>query len=144
MFTPELVHDILELSANRAPKKEALICGKERWTYETLFEACVRLADFFVRTGLGFQDRAAIFLENSAEAVISIYATLRAGDVFVFVNGSVKPRKLEYILRVSGASILVADGARVAAVAEAAGKNENLKMVWVGEPSVSPVSLRSC
>ncbi len=143
MFTPVLVHDFLELSANRDPKKEALICGEERWTYEALLEACVRLADYFVRTGLGFQDRVAIFLENSAEAVISIYATLRAGGVFIVVNGSVKPRKLEYILRDSGSSILVADGARAAAVVEAARKIENLKIVWVGEPSILPVSMRS-
>lgn len=135
MFTPVLVHDFLKLSSKLYPKKEALICAEGRWTYEELDTATARLADLFVETGLGSQERVAIFLDNSAEAVISIYSTLRAGGVFIVVNGSVKPRKLEYILRDSGASILVADASRATVVLEAVKEIEKLKTVWVGEPS---------
>ncbi|MDR3566736.1 MAG: AMP-binding protein [Syntrophobacteraceae bacterium] len=134
MLSPVLVHDFFELSANLYPKKEALICAEERWTYGRLHEACSRLADYFAQIGLGCQDRVALFLDNSAEAVISIYSTLGAGGVFVVVNGSVKARKLEYILRDSGASILVADGAKEAVVMEAAKDIDRLKIIWVGEP----------
>ncbi|MGC8490556.1 MAG: class I adenylate-forming enzyme family protein [Syntrophobacteraceae bacterium] len=137
MFTPMLVHDFFKLSATLSPKKEALICPEGRWTYEELDEACELLADFFSQVGLGCQDRVAIFLDNSAEAVISIYSTLRAGGVFLVINGAVKARKLEYILRDSGASILIADAARAAVVTEAAKKIESLTTVWVGEPYAS-------
>ncbi len=134
MFTPMLVQDFFKLSATLSPKKEALICQEGRWTYEELDEAYDLLADFFVRIGLGCQDRVAIFLDNSAEAVISIYSTLRAGGIFLVINGAVKARKLEYILRDSGASILIADASRAAVVTEAAKKIETLTTVWVGEP----------
>lgn len=137
MLTPVLVQDFFKLSATLNPKKEALICAEGRWTYEELDEACELLADFFVQIGLGFQDRVAIFLDNSAEAVISIYSTLRAGGVFLVINGAVKPRKLEYILRDSGASILIADASRAAVVMEAAKEIETLTTVWVGEPYTS-------
>jgi acyl-CoA synthetase (AMP-forming)/AMP-acid ligase II len=39
-----------------------------------------------------------IYLENSIEAVLSIFATLKAGGVFVVVNSSTKIDKLTYIL----------------------------------------------
>ena len=140
MPIPMLVHDFFELSAKADPKKEALVCGEDRWTYRALYEACVRLSDFFSRAGLKSQDRVAIFLDNSAETVISIYSTLRAAGVFVVVNTSVKPRKLEYILRDSGASMLVADAARAAVVMEAAKDIPALKIVWVGDPPAAEPS----
>lgn len=140
MFTPVLVHDFLKLSSIRHPRKEALICAEGRWTYEELDKASGRLADFFVQTGLGCQDRVAVFLDNSAEAVISIYSTLRAAGAFILINGAVKPRKLEYILRDSGASILVADALKAAVVLEAVKDIEKLKTVWVGVPSGAPAS----
>ncbi len=141
MFWPVLVHDCLKRSAELSAEKEALICDQRRWTYAELDEACDRLADFLSRIGLGPRQRVAIFLDNSAEAVISIYATLRAAGVFLVVNGSVKARKLEYILRDSGASILVADAAREGLVGEAVKGIEEIATIWVGEASPAPAGL---
>jgi long-chain acyl-CoA synthetase len=110
MFNPVLVHEYLTLSARRFPAKEALVCGEERWTYGALDEASGRLAGALVRMGLSRQDRVAIFLDNSAEAVVSLYGTLKAGGIFVILNASLRPGKLGYILQDSGARFLIASG----------------------------------
>lgn len=140
MFAPVLVDDFLKLSAKLYPEKEALICAEQRWTYQAIDKACRRLARALRLIGLGPGERVAIFLDNSAESVISLFSAMRAGGAFIVVNSSVKPRKLEVILRDSAASILVADAARAAVVAEAAKGIEKLKTIWVGDISEVPAS----
>ncbi|MGC9195926.1 MAG: AMP-binding protein [Syntrophobacteraceae bacterium] len=140
MFAPVLVDDFLKLSAKLYPKKEALICAQERWTYEAIDKACGRLAEVFRLLGLKPGERVAIFLDSSAETVISIFSALRAGGAFIVVNSCVKPRKLDYILRDSGASILIADAAKASVVVEAAKGIEKLKTIWVGDTSEVPAS----
>ena len=140
MFSPVLVQEFLEFSSDRNPEKEALICAEERWTYGALNKACHSMADFLIQTGLGYQDKAVVFLDNSVEAVIALYSILRAGGVFIIVNSTVKPRKLKYILRDSGAKVLITDVAKSAIVQEAARNVDGLKTIWVGDPARIPSS----
>ena len=54
-------------------------------------------------------DRVVIQLENSVEAVVALFGTLKAGGVFVLVNPTVKAAKLGYILADCEATVLIAD-----------------------------------
>src|SRR5688500_12461289 len=54
-------------------------------------------------------DRVVVQLENSIEAVISLFAVLKAGAVFVPLGRTVKADKLSYILNDCEATVLVAD-----------------------------------
>lgn len=104
-----LVHDFLRDSARRLPDKVALVCGGRRLTYAQLEAASNRLAGAMRQHGVGRGDRVAIFLNNSAEAVIGIFATLKAGAAFVVVNPTTKHDKLAYILGNCAARGLLAD-----------------------------------
>ena len=55
----------------------------------------------------------AIYLDNSVEAVIAIFATLKAAAVFVVVNPTVKESKLEFMLTNCRATALFCDGRRL-------------------------------
>ena len=107
-FDPTLVHEWLRRSARRFPDKVALICGQQRWTYKALDQHTDHLAAALLDAGVQRQDRVIILLDNSAETVISLYGTLKAGGVFVILAGSVKGPKLRYILENSDANILIA------------------------------------
>ena len=72
-FDPILVHEWLSRSARRLPDKEALIFGAQRWTYRALEAHATRLAAALMQTGVQRHDRVAILLDNSPEAVISIF-----------------------------------------------------------------------
>ena len=135
-FDPVLVHEWLRRAARRVPEKDAIVCGPERWSYKKLDAASDRLAEVVVDWGIGRQDRVAILTGNCAETVVSLYGTLKAGGVFVILEGSTKARRLEYVLKNSGAKILVARREQAPVVREAlAGLARDLRIVWVGGPT---------
>ncbi|MHC4430272.1 MAG: AMP-binding protein, partial [Planctomycetota bacterium] len=131
-FDPTLVHEWLRRSARRLPDKVALVCGEQRWTYESLDQHTDHLAVTLLDEGVRRQDRVVVLLDNSAEAVISLYGILKAGGVFVILAGSLKGAKLRYILENSGAKVLITHVNKAGVVRDALGENPgNRKVIWV-------------
>jgi len=69
-----LVNNFLDNSSVRFGAKTALICGTQRYSYTELEASANRMGHFLIEHGLRRQDRVAVYLENSSEAVISILA----------------------------------------------------------------------
>jgi len=97
-----LVNHFLEQSAECFPDKTALIAGDTRYTYAEIDEQANRIAHALIVEGVQRGDRVAIHVPNSLEAVVAIFAVLKASAVFVMVNPSVKAQKMDYILRDAG------------------------------------------
>src|SRR5438045_9630906 len=91
------VEEFLEGSARRSPDKTALVCDGQRWTYRQLDERANALAHALIDAGVRRSDRVAVYLDNSVEAVRSVFAALKAGRVFRVVHPSVPPGKLASI-----------------------------------------------
>jgi long-chain acyl-CoA synthetase len=104
-----LVQDFLERSAERLPDKIALVCGDERLTYAQVDRMADRLANVLIGCGVVRGDRVGLYLPNSVDAVVAIFAVLKAGAAFVPVNRTTKPEKLTYVLNNCGAAGLVVD-----------------------------------
>ncbi len=102
-----LVNNFLENSALKYPNKVALICGSKRITYSEIDAMANSLASFMISEGVERGDRVAIFLDNSVEAVVSIFAALKAGAVFLMVNPTTKKEKLNYMLTNCRTSALI-------------------------------------
>ncbi|HWP99570.1 MAG TPA: AMP-binding protein [Vicinamibacterales bacterium] len=107
------VERFLEASAERLPDKVALVCGGRRLTYRQIDEASNRLAAALLAAGVRRGDRVAICLENSVEAVLAVFAALKAGGVFMVVNPTTKADKLAFVLNDSRASALFLSGRRM-------------------------------
>jgi long-chain acyl-CoA synthetase len=101
------VETFLELSAQKSPRKTALVCGDQRLSYQEMEAQCNRLAHALSDAGVQRGDRVAVYLENSVEAVIAIFAILKAGAVFMPVNPTTKTKKLTYVLNNSRARGLI-------------------------------------
>ena len=80
------LEQVLEDSARRRPDHTALVCGKRRLTYAEIDRAANTLAHHLIANGVRRGDRVAAFLDNSVEAVISVFAILKAGAVMMVVN----------------------------------------------------------
>jgi long-chain acyl-CoA synthetase len=106
-----LVRDFLESAAERTPSKIALVCAEQRFTYGELDSKANRLAQALALFGVERGDRVVIHLPNSVEAVVSIFAVLKVGGVFVPVNPTTKAHKLNYIVNNCGAKVLISDSA---------------------------------
>ena len=114
------VEEFLRESARRFPDKTALVASGKRLTYREIDQLSDRLAQGLVARGIERGDRVVLFLDNSAEAVVSIFAVLKAGGVFSPVNPSTKADKLAYILDNCRGRALITQS-RLAAVAADAG-----------------------
>jgi amino acid adenylation domain-containing protein len=102
-----LVQDFLHNSFENYAKKIALICDNKRLTYGEIETLTNKLAHALVELGIQRNDRIVIFLPNSVETVISIFAILKASGIFVIVNPTTKRDKLTYILNNCRASALI-------------------------------------
>lgn len=115
-----LVQDYLENSAATHPDKVALVCGEQRFTYSQLDTMANRLANSLRTDGVQRGDFVGIHLQNSLEAVVSIFAVLKTDATFVVINRNMKTEKMTSILNNCSAVVLITDQ-RVLGQATAAG-----------------------
>ena len=106
------VQEFLERSADRLPDKVALVCRGKRLTYAEIEAEANRMAHALSAHGIRRGDRVALYLNNSVELVVSLFAALKAGAVFVVINPTTKLDKLAYILRNCQASVLITSPSR--------------------------------
>ena len=121
-----LLHHFLEASARRLPDKTALVCDGQRYSYVQINQMATELAAFLQHRGVQRGERVAIFMDNSIETVVSIYATLKAGAVFMPVNPLTKQDKLAYLLNDSRASVLLTHAALHATFSSALVQNRSV------------------
>ncbi len=100
---PALVVD----AARRHAGREALVDGDIRLTYAQLADEVDRYARGFVAAGVAAGDRVAVWAPNCAEWMLAALGALRAGAVLVPLNTRFKGGEAAYIVRSSGATVLV-------------------------------------
>jgi len=110
----KFVQSFLEDSAVRSPDKKALFAIGSWHTYGELNARANRLAHLLLDRGLNKGDRVALFIENSAEYVVSYYAVLKAGGTTVAMNTESTADDVAYIAHDCGVRFLIA-GHRLAA-----------------------------
>jgi amino acid adenylation domain-containing protein len=135
-----LVQEFLERSANRFPDKEALIAGQTRLTYDELNRRANQFANALRQGGVEYGDRVAVLMDNTAEAVISIWGILRAGATFLVINPTTKTRKIAYILNNCRATGLAMQGTKLRTAGEAIAEAPSLKAVFVAGKKGIPLS----
>lgn len=92
------VEQFLRDSAGRFGDKVALVAGAKRLSFRDLDIASDRMAAGLANRGVAPGDRVVVFMENCWEAVVGIFAALKAGAVLSPVNPSTKADKLAYVL----------------------------------------------
>ena len=133
----------LESSAARFPEKIALVCGEQRLDYGWLEAHCNQLAHGLLALGVRRGDRVAVCLDNSREAVLSIFAIAKAGAVFIMVNPTTKGEKLSYLLHNSGATVLITQARQVQRLLSSWAAVPALTAVLVAGKMVEPVEPES-
>jgi len=109
-ITPQrLLHDGLFLSTQKEADKNSIIAEGKPYTYKNLVDTVLRLSNGMIKNGFQRGDRCVIYMDNTWACIVSIYATLIVGGVFVVVNPQTKKEKLEYILNDCASSILITD-----------------------------------
>jgi long-chain acyl-CoA synthetase len=113
------IANVLTASAERDPKKAAIVLKNESISYEQLDRATTSLARWFLRQGLKPGDRIAIHWPNSIETVKLFFACFKAGMIAVPINVRMKISEIAYILEHSKAAMYFAHTDLLAVAEEA-------------------------
>ncbi|WP_109029595.1 linear/branched/unsaturated fatty acid:CoA ligase LbuL [Streptomyces rubrogriseus] len=145
--TTPLLGDTVGANLGRAiaahPGREALVDvpSGRRWTYAEFGAAVDELARGLLAKGVTRGDRVGIWAVNCPEWVLVQYATARIGVIMVNVNPAYRAHELEYVLKQSGITLLVASLAHKssdyrAIVEQVRGRCPALReTVYIGDPS---------
>jgi fatty-acyl-CoA synthase len=93
------------------PRKTAVVCGAERFTYKQFSDRAARLAGALRAAGIGAGDRVAFLSTNCHRLLEAYYGVIEAGAVLLPLNIRLAPAELAYILRDSGAKMLFVESA---------------------------------
>lgn len=105
----KILSDSFLTSAKTSPDKKVAIVEGREYSYGELENNAKRMAQALVDRGLHKGDRVAVYMDNSWPCIISIYAITLAGGVFLVINPQTKSEKLRYIIKDSGAAIIISE-----------------------------------
>ena len=105
-----LLHHFLIDSANRHAGAAAVSEGGLSLNFEQLTANALSLAASLMAHGLGKGDRVALIMPKSAEAIISLFATLLAGGIYVPLEPQWPPERIEAGLEDCTPRIVIAKG----------------------------------
>ena len=96
----------LRYAEQQYPRRTAVVCNDEKFTYEELAERTRRLAGALRQAGVQPGDRVAFLSTNCHRLLEAYYGVLEAGAVLLPLNIRLAPGELAYILNDAGATIL--------------------------------------
>lgn len=98
---------ILKESASRAPDKVAIVVGTTAVSYAELWRETRQYAGALAALGVNAGDAVAMLIPNVADFPRVYYAILSLGGIVVPIHALLKADEIEYVLRDSGATLLV-------------------------------------
>jgi fatty-acyl-CoA synthase len=96
----------LRYAEQQFPRKIAVVCGEQRFTYAEFAERASRLAGALRDVGINPGDRVAFLSLNCHRLLEAYYGVLEAGAVLLPLNIRLAPGELAQILNDSGANAL--------------------------------------
>lgn len=96
----------LRYAEQQFPRKTAIVCGEQRFSYAQFAERARRLAGVLFEAGVQSGDRVAFLSLNCHRLLEAYYGVLEAGAVLLPLNFRLAPQELAFILNDSGAKIL--------------------------------------
>jgi fatty-acyl-CoA synthase len=119
----------LERSAYVFRDKEAVIYGRQRWTYPQFAARVKRLASALRMWGLHKGDRVAFLCPNTPPMLEAHFGVPLAGGVLVALNTRLAPDDIGYILNHSGARVLFVDSELSHLVSPIRGSLETVELI---------------
>ncbi len=104
-----LLADTLRKAYHLFPRKQAIVCGGRRWTYEEFYRRISRFTRFLQEAGIREGDRVAILHPNCHSFLEVYYAVALRGAAAVPLNFRLSAGEIALILGDAGARLLVVD-----------------------------------
>lgn len=123
------------------PKKEAIVCGERRWTYQEFYDRVNRLSHYLKDLGVGKNDKVAILHPNCHYFLEAYYGITQIGAISVPINCRLSSGEIAFILQDSESKILIADPMFQKQVDPIRGEIKDIVgIIWTGEGKVNKES----
>jgi fatty-acyl-CoA synthase len=96
----------LRYAEQQYPRRTAVVCGQERFTYAQLAGRVARLAGALRKAGVQAGDRVAFLSTNCHRLLEAYYGVIEAGAVLLPLNIRLTLQELAFVLNDSGARVL--------------------------------------
>lgn len=110
--------ELLDKTAERQPRKTAIIAKEEQLTFAVLNQRVHALAGHLQNEGVGQGDRVGVLLPNSTAIPLSYFATQKIGAVTVILDARLKGKELQGVLKDADLKLLVVHGQLISEVLE--------------------------
>ena len=107
---PATLVELFEAQVARSPEAIALVFQDERLTYARLDAKANQLARLLRARDLGPESLVALALERSVNLIVAILAVLKTGAAYLPLDPEYPQARLEFMLRDSGARLLLTTG----------------------------------
>jgi amino acid adenylation domain-containing protein len=124
------VHEIFEQEVAERPDKIAIESLDEQITYRELNRRANSLARRLQEAGIGPETFVGVMVERSPELIVSLLGIGKAGGVYVPINLSDPPKRIDFILEDAGVKVVVTTKTQAAAFGD-----RNLTFVCVDDLS---------
>ena len=101
------IHELFEEQVEKSPDRIAVVHQDKKITYRELNNKANQLANFLRKSGAKTEGLIGIGIDRSIEMIVAILGVLKAGGAYVPMDLSYPAERLEYMLSISEADILL-------------------------------------
>ena len=130
MTEPRTIPGLIARAEREFPDREAVVDDGVRWSFAELADEVYRVAGAMIAAGVEHGDRVAIWAPNGRQFVAAALGAVTAGAVLVPVNTRFRGHEAAWILRKSGARLLVVSNGFLG--------NDYLAMLREADPDLVP------
>jgi len=109
-----LIGERFEQVAKRRGDALAVVHGAQQLSYAELESSSTRLANWLIANGYASERPVAIYMKRGIDLVVAIMAVMKSGAPYLPVDLSYPAQRVDYILKDSGAALLLCDRESVA------------------------------
>jgi long-chain acyl-CoA synthetase len=106
-YEVESLYQFLVNSSAKYGNKTAIFIGDDKVSYSQLIYKVDNFASYLNSIGIVAQDRVALYMKNSVEFIVSIFALSKIGAIGVPINTFLKSNEIDYIIQNSGAKAMI-------------------------------------
>ncbi len=107
--TTQTVVSLFRRQAKETPEAEAVVYGDNRYTYREVDEISDRIACYVASKGLGLEDAVSVIIPRCEWMAIASLGILKAGCAYQPLDPTYPKERLNFMVKDSGAKLLIAD-----------------------------------
>jgi acyl-CoA synthetase (AMP-forming)/AMP-acid ligase II len=129
-----ILTETLKKAVKFFPKKQAIVCGERRWTYQEFYDRIHRLSHCLKDLGVGKNDKVAILHRNCHYYLETYYGVAQIGAISVPMNYRLSSKEIAFILEDSESKVFIADPMFQKQIGPIRGEMKGIKkIIWTGE-----------